>query len=151
VLEQGIELYLYIYDIIVYQVISVDVLVRGIDDEVYTKLKARASELGLKIGEALTEAIRAWLKNSPETDERERERASNIATYRRMKRFLEKNHKGKWVLIARGEVVRLADSLSEIVEISKSEGLSGRPCLVFKIGETMVKRALGLSTGRKTR
>lgn len=128
-----------------------DVLVRGIDDEVYAKLKAQAAERGLRIGEALTEAIKAWLSNSPEKDERERERDLNIATFRRMRRFLEKNHQGRWALIAKGEVIKLADSLSEIVEARKSEGLSERPCLVFKIGEPVVRRTLGLSVERKAK
>ena len=128
-----------------------DVLVRGMDGEIYAKLKARASERGLKIGEALTEAIKVWLKNSSENDENERERNLNIATYRRMKRFLEKNHRGKWVLIARGEVIKVADFLNEIVEASKSEKLTERPCLVFKVGETGIKRTLGFNVGRKAR
>jgi hypothetical protein len=129
----------------------VDVLVRGIDSEVYAKLKARASELGLNIGEALTEAIKTWMNNSSEKNEREREQDLNVATFRRMRRFLEKNHRGKWVLIAKGEVIKLADSLEEIVEAKKNEGLSGRPSLVFKVGETGVRRTLGLNTGRKTK
>jgi hypothetical protein len=129
----------------------VDVLVRGIDSEVYAKLKARASELGLNIGEALTEAIKTWMNNSPEKNEREREQDLNIATFRRMRRFLEKNHRGKWVLISKGELVKLADSLEEIVEAKKNEGLTGRPSLVFKVGETGVRRTLGLNTGRKTK
>ncbi len=127
-----------------------DVLIRGIDEEVYARLKARASENGLKIGEALTEAIKTWLKNSPEKNEREREQDLNIATFRRMRRFLEKNHRGKWALIARGEVIKLADSLSEIVESKKSEGLTERPSLVFKVGEPSVKRTIGFNVGRKT-
>lgn len=126
-----------------------DVLVRGIDSEVYAKLKARASELGLNIGEALTEAIKTWMNKSPEKNEREREQDLNTATFRRMRRFLEKNHRGKWVLIAKGEVVKIADSLEEIVEAKKNEALTGTPSLVFKVGETEVKRTLGLNTGRK--
>nr|MDO8082678.1 hypothetical protein [Candidatus Freyarchaeota archaeon] len=128
-----------------------DVLIRGIDSEVYAKLKARASERGLKIGEALTDAIKTWMNNSPEKNEREGEQDLNVATFRRMRRFLEKNHRGNWVLIAKGEVVKLADSLEEIIEAKKNEGLSGRPSLVFKVGETGVRRTLGLNTGRKAR
>jgi hypothetical protein len=131
-------------------VLGVDVLIRGIDEEVYARLKARASERGLKIGEALTEAIKTWLKNSPEKSEREKERDLNIATFRRMRKFLEKNHKGKWVLIAKGEVIRLADSLSEIVEAKKSEQLTDRPSLIFKVGETRIKRTIGFNARRKT-
>lgn len=130
--------------------LGVDVLIRGIDEEVYARLKARASERGLKIGEALTEAIKTWLKNSPEKNEREKERDLNIATFRRMRKFLEKNHKGKWVLIAKGEVIRLADSLSEIVEAKKSEQLTDRPSLIFKVGETRIKRTIGFNARRKT-
>ncbi|MEM2146382.1 MAG: hypothetical protein QW279_13545 [Candidatus Jordarchaeaceae archaeon] len=67
-------------------------------------------------------------------------------------RFLEKKyHGGKWVLIARGEVVKLADSLEEIVEVKKSEGLTGKLSLVFRVGETGVRRTLGLNIGRKTK
>ncbi len=128
-----------------------DVLIRGIDSKVYAKLKARASERGLNIGEALTEAIKTWMNNSPKKNEREREQDLNVATFRRMRRFLEKNHRGKWVLIAKGEMVKLVDSLEEIVEAKKNEGLSGRPSLVFKVGETGVRRTLGLNTGRKTK
>jgi len=64
-------------------------LIGGIDSGVNAKLKARASERGLKIGEALTESIKTC--NTPEKNDWEWEWDLNIAIFRRMRRFLEKN------------------------------------------------------------
>ncbi|MCG2825201.1 MAG: ribbon-helix-helix protein, CopG family [Thermoplasmatales archaeon] len=38
-----------------------DTTIRHIDENVYRKLKAKAALEGLSIGEAITEAIKAWL------------------------------------------------------------------------------------------
>jgi len=43
-------------------VISLNVTVRGLDDAVYRRFKAKAVEEGLKIGEALTQAMKAWIE-----------------------------------------------------------------------------------------
>ncbi|MGC8577279.1 MAG: hypothetical protein ACP5LN_08620 [Thermoproteota archaeon] len=40
---------------------NVDVIIRGVDDDLYRKLKSRAALMGLKVSEALQEAIRTWL------------------------------------------------------------------------------------------
>lgn len=43
---------------------SVDTTVRGLDEEVYRQMKARAALEGKTIGQAFNEAIRAWLAQS---------------------------------------------------------------------------------------
>ncbi|MGB9806389.1 MAG: hypothetical protein ACPLRT_06515 [Thermoproteota archaeon] len=40
---------------------NVDVIIRGVDDDLYRKLKSRAALMGLKVSEALQEAIRTWI------------------------------------------------------------------------------------------
>lgn len=41
-----------------------DTTVRNLDEQTYRELKARAALEGKSVGEALTEAIRAWLTGS---------------------------------------------------------------------------------------
>jgi len=43
-------------------VTSVNVTIRGLDESVYRRFKAKAVEEGLKIGEALTQAMRVWME-----------------------------------------------------------------------------------------
>lgn len=40
------------------------ITVKGVDQKVYTEFRSRAVGLGKSTGEALTEAMRMWLKNT---------------------------------------------------------------------------------------
>lgn len=44
-------------------VISMNVTIRGLDEAVYKRFKAKAIEEGMKIGEALTQAMEMWIKH----------------------------------------------------------------------------------------
>lgn len=43
-------------------VISVNITVRGLDEAVFRRFKAKAVEEGMKLGEALTQAMEMWIK-----------------------------------------------------------------------------------------
>jgi len=47
-------------------VTSLNVTVRGLDQAVYRRFKAKAVEEGLKLGEALTQAMKIWMEHRSE-------------------------------------------------------------------------------------
>jgi hypothetical protein len=63
------------------------------------------------------------------------ERELNQATYRRLKKELEKTHNGKFVGIVRGEVVAVAPGLEELLEKLRMIELNPKQGLAFKVGE----------------
>ena len=63
------------------------------------------------------------------------ERGLNQAAYHRLKKELEKTHKGKFVGIVRGEVVADAPGLEELLEKLKMIEPNLKQGLAFKVGE----------------
>ncbi len=47
-------------------VISVNATIRGLDEAIYRRLKAKAIEEGLNVGRALTQAMKAWMEQTSE-------------------------------------------------------------------------------------
>ncbi|MEM2902241.1 MAG: hypothetical protein QXO32_05870 [Candidatus Bathyarchaeia archaeon] len=44
--------------------LCLNVTVRNLDEDIFRRFKAKAVEKGLKLGEALTQAMEAWVKQS---------------------------------------------------------------------------------------
>jgi hypothetical protein len=42
-----------------------NITIRGLNESVFRKFKARAVEEGMKLGEALTQAMESWIKQRP--------------------------------------------------------------------------------------
>jgi len=43
-------------------VISVNITIRGLDESVFRRFKAKAVEEGMKLGEAITQAMEMWIR-----------------------------------------------------------------------------------------
>lgn len=121
----------------------------NIPDELKTELEERARAVfgpgGLD--DAVTTAIRLWLAQT-EQDLVARERQLNNAAYQRLRRQLEREHPGKYAVIAHGELQRVVSSPEEASNVAPD----AHHRLVFKIGEhPPEKRSLGWRIQRKAR
>ncbi len=96
------------------------VYIRGVDEKVYREFKAESVRRGLKIGEAVTEALKIWLnKHRKEEDSIDIARKINNAAYRMIKGKLLRDHLGKWIAIADGRLMAVADSLEQLCKENK--------------------------------
>jgi antitoxin component of RelBE/YafQ-DinJ toxin-antitoxin module len=85
-----------------------EVLVRGVDDDVYRRAKSAAALLGIPMGTAVGEALRAWAERTA----LERELAENQRFVRTHWEKLAKN-KGMAAVIAEGKLQRIFETLEE--------------------------------------
>lgn len=108
-----------------------DVIIRGLNEELYRKLKAKASLRGCKISRALEEAITLWLELS-EKDVQTEEDVNN-ELYTRMKNQLLEKHKGKYAVFCEGNFIGVADSLESASELVRARG--AKKALIVKVGE----------------
>ncbi|MCD6164274.1 MAG: hypothetical protein J7J30_02415 [Candidatus Odinarchaeota archaeon] len=96
------------------------VYIRGVDEKVYREFKAESIRRGLKIGEAVTEALKIWLnKHRKEENNIDIARKINNATYRMIKGKLLRDHLGKWIAIADGRLMAVSDSLEQLCKENK--------------------------------
>ena len=96
------------------------VYIRGVDEKVYREFKAESIRRGLKIGEAVTEALKIWLnKHRKEENNIDMARKINNAAYRMIKGKLLRDHLGKWIAIADGRLMAVADSLEQLCKENK--------------------------------
>ena len=111
-----------------------------IDDNTKRRLWKKAFEkFGYSKGAvslAIKEAINKWL-NENEDDETdiESERLLNNLAYQKLENKLVKEHKGKYVLIANGKLVAVADSYDNIVKIANEKAPDAKHRLIFKVEE----------------
>ena len=109
-----------------------DVIIRGVSPKAYREFKARAAKLGLRLRDALRQAIESWAARGPAATPVLAD--TNNETYEKMKAELLKKFYGKHVAIADGKLVAVADSLQE---------------LGAKLRELSITRALGLHVGHE--
>jgi hypothetical protein len=121
-----------------------NVLIRDVDTDTYNNFKAKAAQKGLKLGDAITKAMQEWLENNKIITERDRQRQDNLLTYRKLKDTLNKEYKGKWVLIGRGELITSSNNLNLITERINELNLQGEHCYVFQVGKEIKRRSFGL-------
>ena len=96
------------------------VYIRGVDEKVYREFKAESVRRGLKIGEAVTEALKTWLnKHRKEENNIDIARKINNAAYRMIKGKLLRDHLGKWIAIADGQLMAVSDSLEQLCKENK--------------------------------
>ena len=120
-----------------------NILIREVDPQIYARFKAKAAESGLKLGEALTRAMVGWIESQNTLSEKDDQRARNLAAYRRLKKTLEDNFQGKWVLISRGELLETGDTFEPIQNKMKELNLLGEQCFVFQVGKKYSQRNFG--------
>lgn len=108
-----------------------DVIVRGMDENLHRKLKAEAAMRGMSLSRALEEAVRTWLHSKEDKTILDDNEANNIA-YERMKDQLNRKHRGKYVVFGNGSFLGSADTLEQAGALAR--GSAGRKALVAKIG-----------------
>lgn len=91
---------------------------------------SEALEIALRHGLAALDA----LKLAPEREDVEAERKLNNEAYSRMRDSLAK-YKGKYVVIARGELVAVSESLEGVYKALAERARGAKHALVKKIGE----------------
>lgn len=109
------------------------IIIRDVDRDVYNNLKALAISRGLKVGQALEEAMQDWVAKQSGVVRNEEDIANDVA-YQKLKPTLIRDHSGKWILIANGELQTVADSLTDLINAKKDLGLAGTRSLVFQAG-----------------
>lgn len=120
-----------------------NVLIRDVDTDTYTNFKAKAAQEGLKLGEAITRAMKEWMEKKKPFNEKDKQRQLNLLTYRKLKETLYKEYHGKWILIGRGEFLASGEILKPILTKIRTLNLEGEHCFVFQVGREVKKRTFG--------
>jgi hypothetical protein len=89
-----------------------DVIIRNVPSKAYREFKARAAKTGLRLGEALKEAMEAWVASWEKNSDVPHDQ--NDDAFRRMKAALEKKYRGKYIAMAGGQLVAVADTLEQL-------------------------------------
>ncbi|RLE91428.1 MAG: hypothetical protein DRN04_12840, partial [Thermoprotei archaeon] len=117
------------------------VSIRGIDTKIYRKVKAIAALRGIRIADAVNEALKIWLSIKPplltELEEIEEEAKKNIKAYEAMKNELFSKYKGYYVAFSRGKFLGAYKTLEEAAEVVEKAG--GKHGLIELIGEEKVE------------
>ncbi len=119
------------------------VLIKDIDKELYAKFKSAAALRGLRINDALCEAMKKWIKDEKPLSEKDKERIENNATYRRIIPNLLENNESKWVVISKGELIGLYPDRLTALNVIKEKNLRNRCNIVAPISRSTRKVTLG--------
>jgi hypothetical protein len=92
------------------------VLIRGVEDEVYRHAKAVAVLRGLPMGSAVSEALKMWVEKEGGGD-REREYRDDLDFVRSQWKRLKK-HTGKAVVVSSGRLQGVFDKYEEACDYS---------------------------------
>ena len=138
------KLYQFVYIVYAMSVIAV----RGVDEEIYRRVKAVAALRGIRIGEAFNEALRLWLSIKPAVlatlAEVEREAERNRKVLRQVLSELPGREAG-YVAVAGGRFLGLFKTLEEAAEaVEKSGAKHGIVEEVGRAGRREVELGWGL-------
>lgn len=89
---------------------SINVHLRNINEKRYRLFKSAAAKRSVSLSKAFEEAINAWISRSEEESEKQ---VQNDLTYRKMKKQLERQFSGKYVIIADGKFLGAENSLED--------------------------------------
>lgn len=123
-------------------------VIRDADETVYARFKAKAAFKGLKIGEAITEAMKKWVEEEIPSDSNEAKQESNNIAYRRMIPDLRNNYLGKWGVVSKGDLLGIFDNKKAALEAIQSH--ESVPSLLFPISEKKERRIVRLGIRRLT-
>ncbi|MFX0063246.1 MAG: hypothetical protein ACFFC7_13805 [Candidatus Hermodarchaeota archaeon] len=123
------------------------VLIKDVDKELYARFKAAAATRGLRLNDALCQAMLYWLEKETPKNKTDNERMLNNATYRRVVPELLEEHAEKWIVISGGEVIGIFNNREEAIEAIKANNLLGHCNIVSPI--TTIKRKVTLGFGRR--
>ncbi|MEM4455084.1 MAG: hypothetical protein QXT28_10260 [Thermofilaceae archaeon] len=110
-------------------------MVKKVDEKKLREFKAEAIRRGLTLSRALEEAIELWLSQKPAWTEPD----ANNAAYAREKQKLLKEHRGKYAVFARGQLIGVHASLNEVIAALRKLEERPRHALVAKIGEDVAE------------
>ncbi|MFQ5977007.1 MAG: hypothetical protein ACE5OZ_02605 [Candidatus Heimdallarchaeota archaeon] len=114
--------------------------IQDVDPHKFARFKAKAAENGLKIGEALEQAMDEWIGHQEHPLAETSQRLANVIALRRLRRTLETQHKGSWVVIANGDLKLVVPSLPELQATLGDTELPWDHAFVFQVGKPMQKR-----------
>ena len=114
--------------------------------QLHRRFEKKAKELYGEQGEttALTQAVELWLAEARQ-DPLKLARELNNRTYEELKPDLEANHRGEWVVIARGQLQGVSPNLEDV----KSLALDAGHRIVVRVGEELPPKSKRL--GWRTR
>jgi len=102
------------------------VAVRGLDEELYRRVKAVAALRGIRVRDAFEEALRLWLSIKPEVlrelEDVEREAELNRRAFEGARERLLAEHEGRYAAFAGGRLLWVFDSLEEAAEAVEAFG-----------------------------
>jgi len=82
------------------------------------------------LAQALSEAVELWLARHRQTPV-EAESTANDRAYETLKEELEHEYKGKWIVIAHGQLQGRGDSLAEVDRLAST----ARDRIIMQVGE----------------
>ena len=124
------------------------VAIRGVDKELYRRIKAYAALEGRTVGSIVNEALRMWLetRRHPLYDKWRRiqeERKRNYEWLKENYDALCSRHEGKYAVVSGGALKGLYDSFEEAAETAWK--LRGEEALIVRVGEPLEREVqLGL-------
>ncbi len=89
---------------------TINVHLRNVNEKRYRLFKSAAARKSVSLSKAFEDAISTWAMGSQDISE---EQVMNDLTYRKMKKQLEKQYSGKYVVIADGKLLGAEDSLEK--------------------------------------
>jgi len=126
---------------------QLSVLIKDINKELYAKFKAAAVLRGLRLNDALCQAMECWIEKETPKNSKERDRIQNNATYRRILPGLINEHEGKWVVISRGELIGIFNDRKSAIEEIQAKELIESCNIVAPI--TRKRRKVTMGFGRR--
>jgi hypothetical protein len=90
-----------------------DVIIRNVPTKAYREFKSRAARTGMKLGDALKQAMDSWAPAGGERDASP-PHDQNDDAFRIMKPTLQRKYSGKFIAIANGQLVAVADTLDRL-------------------------------------
>ncbi|MFW9916376.1 MAG: hypothetical protein ACFFGZ_12285 [Candidatus Thorarchaeota archaeon] len=118
------------------------IVIKNADEVVYSRFKARAAEKGLRIGEAMTEAMTTWLEQEAKQDLTQIMAERNEVAFRRIFPTLLKQHEGQWGLISGGDLVGVYPTKRECLKAIQEHQLLEKSNLLFPIRRTASQRRI---------
>lgn len=110
------------------------ILIRDVNKELYTKIKAYAISRGIKVGQVMDEAMNDWL-NKQEGINKDEEMIKNEVAFNQIQSTLERDHQGKWALICNGSLITIQNTLQNLIREKNRKGLNDIPSLTVHIGK----------------
>ncbi|MEM2795261.1 MAG: hypothetical protein QXY49_05355 [Thermofilaceae archaeon] len=100
--------------------------VRGLDEELYRRVKAVAALRGVRLRDAFEEALKLWLSVKPEAlasaEEVEREAELNRRAFKKHRGELIKEYEGSYAAFADGELLGVFPTFEEAAAAVEAAG-----------------------------